>query len=167
MVKGLNSTMASQATLGLKDVCRECQLEMKIYAVPLLQACQQSLLSGQLKNSESVRLMFSIGKIMSMLPPEQIPTCLDTMVSPCFTELQQIVQNRNITESTKIRSVFRLNMISTLFSSLNINSNKDASTTADGEKHLQPVLFVMQKTMPIFSQIGEIFINEPSVIEVT
>lgn len=88
--------MASQATLGLKDLCRECQLQMRSYAEPLLNACQQSLLSGRLKNSESVRLMFSIGKIMSMLPPDKIPICLDSMVSPCFQELQTITQARQV-----------------------------------------------------------------------
>lgn len=88
--------MASQATLGLKDLCRECQLQMKGYAEPLLQACQQALLSGRLKNTESVRLMFSIGKIMSMLPPQKILPCLDSMVSPCFSELQDIVNNGHV-----------------------------------------------------------------------
>lgn len=58
LVKGLNSSQASLATLGLKDLCRECQTEMKSYAEPLLQACQQSLASGRLKNPESVRLMY-------------------------------------------------------------------------------------------------------------
>lgn len=88
--------MASQATLGLKDLCRECQLQMKIYAEPLLHACQQSLQGGRLKNSECVRLMFSIGKLISMMPPEKILPCLDLMVSPCFEELQQMVQSRAV-----------------------------------------------------------------------
>lgn len=88
--------MASQATLGLKDLCRECHLQMRSYAEPLLNACQQSLLGGRLKNPESVRLMFSIGQIMSMLPAEKIPMCLDSMVLPCFQELIMLTQERNV-----------------------------------------------------------------------
>lgn len=93
LVKGLNSNMSSQATLGLKDICRDCQLELKPYVEPLLDACQASLQSGHLKNSECVRLMFSVGKLMSMLSASKIPSYLDTIVSPCFEELQIICQN--------------------------------------------------------------------------
>lgn len=91
LVRGLSSTQAPQATLGLKDICRECQPELKAYAQPLLHACEQSLLSGRLKHAECVRLMFSIGKLMSMLPEAQILPSLDTVVSPCFEELQAIL----------------------------------------------------------------------------
>lgn len=96
LVKGLNSSQASLATLGLKDLCRECQLEMKSYAEPLLQACQQSLASGRLKNPESVRLMYSVGKILSVLQYDKIIPYLNLMVSPCFEELQQLTQSENV-----------------------------------------------------------------------
>lgn len=98
--------MASQATLGLKDLCRECQLQMRSYAEPLLNACQQSLLGGRLKNSECVRLMFSIGKIMSMLPPDKIPICLDSMVSPCFQELQTLTQAAQVCVCKRTDEIF-------------------------------------------------------------
>lgn len=93
LVRGLNSSQASQATLGLKDICGECQTQMREYTEPLLQACQQSLTGGKLKNSECVRLMFSIGKLMSMLPEEKLLPSLDALVSPCFEELQTILHN--------------------------------------------------------------------------
>lgn len=92
----LNSTQTSQATLGLKDLCRECQLQLKNYAEPLLQACQQAIVQGRLKNSECVRLMYSIGKLMSMLPEENMLHWLDTVVSPCFEELNQQTQEQNV-----------------------------------------------------------------------
>lgn len=92
LVRGLNSTMSAQATLGLKELCRDCQIQLRPYAAPLLDACQATLLAGRMKNSDSVRLMFSIGKLMSLLPLEQIPNYLDIIVSPCFEELQTICQ---------------------------------------------------------------------------
>lgn len=64
-------------------------------------------------------------------------------------------------------------MISTLFSSLNINvGGKTEPEPTDNsmvtnEKSLQPVLFVMQKTMPIFKEVGTIWYNDLSVIEVS
>lgn len=164
LIKGLESPMAPQATLGLKDLTRECQKQLKDYADILLTACHRSLTSVQLRNTESVRLMFSVGKLMSMLPPEKITHYLDTMVSPCFEELQLIAQNRQMTESSKIRTLFRLNMISTLFSSLNTNNGQNIPE-GSSETNLQPVLLVMQKTMPILKEIGEMWINELSIIE--
>ncbi|XP_037040753.1 importin-13 [Bradysia coprophila] len=165
LVKGLNSSQASLATLGLKDLCRECQLEMKSYAEPLLQACQQSLASGRLKNPESVRLMYSVGKILSVLQYDKIIQYLNLMVSPCFEELQQLTQSEQLNESAKIRTTFRLNMIATLFQSLNINIDEPQRDSAQSEKLVQPVLFVMRNMMHIFTTIGKLWSKEPLVIE--
>lgn len=54
-------------------------------------------------------------------------------------------------------------MISTLFSSLNTNTE---DTLYQLPKEMQPLLIVMQNTMPLFKEIGELFINEPATIEV-
>lgn len=62
-------------------------------------------------------------------------------------------------------------MISTLFSSLNTNvvNNNDDNEAAKPpvENNIQPILIVMQKTMPILKDIGIVWINEHSVIEVS
>ncbi|XP_030373790.1 importin-13 [Scaptodrosophila lebanonensis] len=163
LVRGLNSPMSAQATLGLKELCRDCQLQMKPYAEPLLNACHATLMSGRMKNSDSVRLMFSIGKLMSLLPPDEIPRYLDMIVSPCFEELQAICQAEAKSPAARIRVIFRLNMISTLFSSLNTDLN-ECDGSQDFE-NVQPVLMVMQKTMPIFRQIAELFVEELDVLE--
>lgn len=62
-------------------------------------------------------------------------------------------------------------MISTLFSSLNTkvrNTDEDVAQNADAREPTatQPVLLIMQKTMPIFKDIATLWINETSVIEV-
>ncbi|KAH8382844.1 hypothetical protein KR009_005580 [Drosophila setifemur] len=162
LVRGLNSSMSAQATLGLKELCRDCQLQLKPYAEPLLNACHSCLITGRMKNSDSVRLMFSIGKLMSLLTPEEIPKYLDIIVSPCFEELQVICQSNSKTPAARIRTIFRLNMISTLFSSL--NTDLDDETTKE-QPTVQPVLLVMQRTMPIFRRIAEIWVEEIDVLE--
>ncbi|EDX12495.1 GD20201 [Drosophila simulans] len=141
LVRGLNSSMSAQATLGLKELCRDCQLQLKPYADPLLNACHASLNTGRMKNSDSVRLMFSIGKLMSLLRPEEIPKYLDIIVSPCFEELQAICQADSKTPAARIRTIFRLNMISTLFSSL----NTDVDEQATDQPIVQPVLLIIKK----------------------
>lgn len=67
-----------------------------------------------------------------------------------------------------MRALYRLSMISTLFSSLNTNTEaRDGSLAPSNGERIQPVLFVMQKTMPIFKGIGEMYINhQPAIIEV-
>lgn len=61
-------------------------------------------------------------------------------------------------------------MISTLFSSLNTkvkNNEEDAQATEPTESTPQPVLLIMQKTMPIFKDIAALWINDMGVIEVS
>lgn len=60
-------------------------------------------------------------------------------------------------------------MISTLFSSLNTKVKNDEETPQSDEPKdntTQPVLLIIQKTMPIFKDIATLWINEMSVIEV-
>jgi hypothetical protein len=171
LVKGLDSSMASQATLGLKDLTSDCQFEqMMPLAEPLLQACQRSLVKGHLANSESIRLMYSIGNIMSVVPIEKIPNYLDSIISPCFTELQQHADQQNTSDSGRIRVMFCLNMISTLFSSLNTNKSKNEKKRIQpiiiNQEQPQPILMILQRTMPIFKQICDLFINDVQVVEI-
>lgn len=165
LVRGLDSTQAAQATMGLKELTRECQAELRGYSEPVLEACQQVLQGGRLQGPESVRLMFSVGKLMSLLSAEKIPLCLDAFVSPCFQELQELVQagEGRKREEDKRRTVFRLNMISTLYSSLNVNLGQSGGGGASGGQ--QPVLLVIEQTMPIFRQICEYWMNETEIME--
>lgn len=171
LVKGLDSTMASQATLGLKDLTSDCQPDQMIsFAEPLLEACQRSLMKGHLANPESIRLMYSIGNIMSMVSPEKIPIYLDNIISPCFKELQMFAEQQNSTDSARLRVMFCLNMISTLFSSLNTNKNKNEKKRITPllveVDQPQPILMVLQRTMPIFKQICDLYINDTQVVEI-
>lgn len=62
-------------------------------------------------------------------------------------------------------------MISTMFSSLNIKvkidseSSQKSDSKQDGALQ-QPVLMIIQKTMPIFKDVAALWINENKVIEV-
>lgn len=53
-------------------------------------------------------------------------------------------------------------MISTLFSSL----NTDLDDELKDANNVQPVLLVMEKTMPIFRRIAEVWVEEIDVLEV-
>lgn len=69
-----------------------------------------------------------------------------------------------------MRTHFRLNMISTLFSSLNTkvkNGEDENQVTEPRESTTQPVLLIMQKTMPIFKDIATLWINDMTIVEVS
>lgn len=164
LVKGLDSTMSSQATLGLKDLTSDCKPQQMVqFAEPLLEACQRSLVKGHLANPEANRLMYSIGNILSMVTFEKIPSYLDTIISPCFKELQMLAEQKNTSDPARLRVMFCLNMISTLFASLNIKKDK---LLPQQSNHAQPILMVLQGTMPIFKQVCDLFINDVQVVEV-
>ncbi|XP_058819586.1 importin-13 [Topomyia yanbarensis] len=175
LVKGLSSTQASQATLGLKDLTSECQKEMAPFALPLLDACRAALQGGHLKNSEMIRLMYTVGNIMSVISYENIIQYLDIMVSPCFEELQQNVQNQDKSDAAKGRVILRLEMISKLFSSLNTRKlNITQRTEKDEDLQLvppqspqpvQPILLILEKTMGLLKNLCTLWIHDESVIE--
>ncbi|XP_058447120.1 importin-13 [Malaya genurostris] len=175
LVKGLSSTQASQATLGLKDLTSECQKEMAPFALPLLDACRAALQGGHLKNSEMIRLMYTVGNIMSVISYENIIQYLDIMVSPCFEELQQNVQNQDKSDGAKGRVILRLEMISKLFSSLNTRKlNVSQRTEKDDDLQLvppqspqpvQPILLILEKTMSLLKNLCTLWIHDESVIE--
>uniref|UniRef100_A0A1B0FGY5 Uncharacterized protein n=1 Tax=Glossina morsitans morsitans TaxID=37546 RepID=A0A1B0FGY5_GLOMM len=151
LVRGLSSLLSAEATLGLK--------ELQV----ALTSGQVALTSGQMKTSDCVLLMFSIGKLMSLLISDNILNYLDIIVSPYFEELIAICQAATETPQARIRTIFRLNMVSTLFWSL--NTDFDDHDRIEDLQNIQPVLVVMQKTMPSLRRIAELSVAELDVLE--
>ena len=96
LIKGLNSPMSSQATLGLKELSRDCQIKMQPYAIGILNACQHVMQTESIKNSDTIRLMFAVGKMLRIIKDEELTHYLDAVVGPCFEELQHICQTLNV-----------------------------------------------------------------------
>lgn len=165
LVKGLSSTQASQATLGLKDLTSECQKEIGPFALPLLDACRAALGSGRLKNSEMIRLMYTVGNIMSVIPYDSIIRYLDIMVSPCFEELQMNVQNQDKSDAARARVILRLEMISKLFSSLNTRKPNGEDEEQPVPQPVQPILLILEKTMDLLKNLCTLWIHDESIIE--
>lgn len=49
------------------------------------------LRGGDLRQNESVRLMYSVGRVLSILPLQTIILYLDTLMLPCVDELQMLL----------------------------------------------------------------------------
>ena len=83
--------IALYATMALKDMSRDCADGMKPYSEEIIVACHNALKSGQLKQGECVRLMYPIGKMLSLLPPPTILPKLEPILTPYLQEMQETV----------------------------------------------------------------------------
>ncbi|XP_065210283.1 importin-13 isoform X2 [Planococcus citri] len=88
-----NPQLAAPATLALKDITKECKTAITPYAEQIARKTADILLRKHLKASEEMRLIFSLGKVVSLLPLETIYVYLNAIVSPYVEKLQSILAN--------------------------------------------------------------------------
>lgn len=62
----------------------------------ILKSFQSALQSGILKLSECIRLMFSIGKVVSVLPVPSIMEYLNLVLTPYFEEIRSLVNAEQV-----------------------------------------------------------------------
>ena len=107
------------ATMALKDISRDCTDSMKPYAEAVIQSIQQSLQAGSLNTGECVRLMYPLGKMLSLLPPPQILPRLEPLLSGHLQALQQLSKGPP-DQNSKARLLFVLKLLTMLFTTLDI-----------------------------------------------
>ncbi|KAG5892535.1 hypothetical protein JTB14_011124 [Gonioctena quinquepunctata] len=150
-----NSEIATSATIALKEITHNCRNYMAPFAEHILLAAQNILWNGNLKLGECRRLMYSIGQVLSTLPVHKVMGCLNVILGPSFEDLQKLV-NAEPSPSTANSLVTRLKVLSALFNSLHVESQENVD---------QPILVVMQNTMPLFRIIGEKYCRNENVME--
>ncbi|KAK9881689.1 hypothetical protein WA026_017206 [Henosepilachna vigintioctopunctata] len=157
LISALNKyEVATSATMALKDITNTCQQYIIPYADPILLQAQSVLASGMLKLAENRRLMYSIGKVISVLPASKAMDYLNVILAPSFEELQKLV-SFGASPSVKVSLVTRLKILTTLYSSMNVKLEEGNRTT--------PVLVILQSTMPIYRAIGEQYYDDLEVME--
>jgi hypothetical protein len=68
--------------MALKDISRDCSDSMRPYAGQVIDAIHRSTVSGCLNPGECVRLMYPLGKMLSLLHPPQILPQLEPIIFP-------------------------------------------------------------------------------------
>nr|CAD7454175.1 unnamed protein product [Timema tahoe] len=160
LVMGLGTPqVAPSATLALKDLTRDCQNCMGPFAHHILQASQDALRCNQLKLSECVRLMYTVGRVLAVLPMESIMNYLNQMLMPYVEELHVLV-TLEINTVTKLAILSRLKMLSMLFATLDVQGEGDIS------RFPQPVFLVLQRILPVIQAIVHVWCSDAQVIEV-
>lgn len=165
-----NADVAPSASFALKDITRDCYDCLQPYAEQILITSETALKGNILKSRERVRLMTTVGQVLSIMPFDYTMSFLNSLLTPMITQLQQLISQ----ESPKKNSamvVLYLHMMSTLFATLDIRrreKNRDhdegkESTVPKEKSHEapQPIFFVLQNVLPIFTAIGTHYeINE-------
>lgn len=174
LVTGLGSgDLAPSATMALKDLTRDCQTSMAPFAHHILQASQEALRGGKLKLGECVRLMYTVGRVLAVLPVDSIMRYLNQLLMPYVEELQYLVTLEPST-AAKAGILLRLKMLSMLFATLDIKPRTENETEPDvsegsdmgicttvqqkipqqsaasgSNEQVQPVFFVLQRILPV------------------
>ncbi|KAK5644398.1 hypothetical protein RI129_005698 [Pyrocoelia pectoralis] len=163
IISGLgNVEVAPNATLALKDISRNCQNYLASYADHLLAACQCALQTGQLRLAERTRIMHSLGIILSIMSISKIMECLNTIVGSFVREIEALINSQNNT-AVSVSLITRLKMLSALFSTLHV---KPTNVSTDASAMKQPILLVVQNTMPLYLQISKTYYSNTELMEV-
>lgn len=142
---------ATSATMALKDITRERTSSLEPYAPALLSACQEALNKGHLKNPECVRLMYSVGRLMSVLPYNHMMSTLEPLVTMYASDIEQLVTQPQM----KPNLILRLRMLSTLCSSLySLEVGPDP-----------PAFHVLSRVLPILANVCQASSSDSAIIE--
>lgn len=161
------------ATMALKDISRDCTDSMKPYAEAVIQSIQQSLQTGGLNTGECVRLMYPLGKMLSLLPPQQILPRLEPLLSGHLQALEQL-SKAPPDQNSKARIVFVLKLLTMLFTTLDIARREDdqpeseASPVVDpgsGERVQQPVFMILKQCLPVYLSLCGLYSQDPEIAE--
>ncbi|CAL1278540.1 unnamed protein product [Larinioides sclopetarius] len=159
-----NADVAISATFALKDISRDCYSSMQPFAEQILHTCLEALKGNILKLREKVRIIATIGKVLSIMPFSYIMEYLDTLLPPIFNELQEHLCCKEATVNSAAIIVHDLHMLSMLFATLDTHygadpegeeSEPESSQIREANlKMPQPVLHVLEKLLIVFRTAG-------------
>ncbi|XP_078575480.1 importin-13-like isoform X4 [Branchiostoma floridae x Branchiostoma japonicum] len=163
-----NPDLTLSSTLTLKDVAQECAKNMQPYANDVLSSCQNALTGNVMKAKDSIRLMHAVGSLLSVLPVQDILNYLHAILGPHVQQLEASL-NEQPSASSKAIVVQKLNMLSMLFSALDIRRPESEEAEKRQPKpradEPQPVLLVLQQVYPIVQRLVSQWIADTGVIE--
>lgn len=192
LILGLsNKDIAPASTRALKEISRDCQQNMKPFAEQILTESQRVLNSNILHSNENIRLMCTVGRLLSLLELEDILSYLTNLLMPCLQQLNQLSELQPTPVSQQYLLVL-LNMLAMLFANLDIKlmhseedsderilirdesissskiivkSNDSSSAVSFTPSPTQPVLVVLQQIMPIIHKVALVWVNDAVVID--
>ncbi|XP_072220397.1 importin-13-like [Leuresthes tenuis] len=154
----------------LKRICRECRHDLSPYAQDILTVSQDVLIKEIHKSSQCMWLMQALGFLLSALPVEEILGRLHSLITPHIQQLDTLAQQEpNATNKKSIIHI--LGMLSSLFTTLDINRHADAfeeaasSRLTTSQSAQNPVVVVLQQVFSLIQTILSKWLHDSEVVE--
>ncbi|ESO93592.1 hypothetical protein LOTGIDRAFT_118981 [Lottia gigantea] len=158
LIRGLgNAEVATSATMALIDVTRENLDHVQPYAHQLILASQTVLESNTLKERDNLRLMSSVGQVLTVLPFQEILQYLDRILAPHLQQLDQLIKQEPSME-IKPMLLLKIKLLRWLFSSLKTGRGQPSNEP-------KPVFTVLRKIFPLTSSLVSKWINHTHMVE--
>ena len=160
--------LSLSATMALKDMARDCGEALKPAAKSIVDSCFAALRSDRLKQGECVRLMYPIGKMISLGPTENVLPGLEPILTPFFVELQTLSQQGQSAQA-RSRILYILKVLTTLFQALCLgNSNRKQPKQQQLEATAQdPATVLVPQILPLLKAVGDKWIDDEDIMDST
>ncbi|XP_012939318.1 importin-13 isoform X2 [Aplysia californica] len=164
-----NPEVGTAATIALKDITRENLSHLRPFAHQILVACQKSFEANVLKSRDLLRLMSSVGHVLSVMQTEEIMHYLDSMISPHIRHLEALAEmppcptNRADVHTT-------VNIFAWLFGSLDTGLEWEEKEKKNQQQHKQqensdPIYVILQKISTAVQKIAYAWLFDTGIIE--
>ncbi|OTF72919.1 hypothetical protein BLA29_003270, partial [Euroglyphus maynei] len=178
-LKSTDQMVMISATMALKIITTECQLNLGPYAAQIVQICEEYLQYPNIKYKEKARLMHSLGTILSIMPLDVIMLTIDRILIPILTEIEKIlcIDGNNNNPDARIHINGVLLMLSNLFARLDVNLK--GTDLAEGDQLIskslvqakarnnmpQPLYRIFEKIMPMFGVIAANYSHDEEIAQ--
>ncbi|CAG5128606.1 unnamed protein product [Candidula unifasciata] len=169
-----NPEVGTAATIALKDITRENLSNIQVYAHQILTACQSTLEANVLKSRDLLRLMSSIGHVLSVMPSNEIMQYLDTMIVPHIQHLEALASMQPC-PSNRADVHTTINIFAWLFGSLDTemeggeqeqqSQHQVKKQTQQNTTEPKPIFVILQKIYPSVQKLAYLWIFDMAIIE--
>ncbi|KAM4728316.1 importin-13-like [Anableps anableps] len=155
----------------LKRICRECLQDLAPYAQDILTVSQDVLVKEIHESSQCMWLMQALGFLLSALPAEDILGRLHALITPHIQQLDSLARQEP-DPANKQGVMYILGMLSSLFTTLDVNRHADGLEEDDSSPRLaasqsiqNPVVVVLQQVFPLIQTIISKWLHDSEVVE--
>ncbi|XP_034159515.2 importin-13 [Pangasianodon hypophthalmus] len=162
-----DADLSVAAVSTLKRICRECKRHLYPHANDILASSQDALVKRIHKSPQSTWLMQALGFLLSAMPDEEIPERLLSLLSPHIQDLERLA-NQAPSPATKHSTLQVLGLISSLFSTLDLNTHGEGLDGVKGRRfaaHNNPVVVVLQQVFPLIQTLLSKWLKDTEVVE--
>ncbi|KAG1700926.1 Importin-13 [Nymphon striatum] len=181
--------IAPSATLCLKEICRECGSSLIHYFEAILSAIQVSLKSSIIGMNEQVRLVGTLGSVLSEMPASSVYPYLNALVLPyihkieklaaeqynnlgelsiIFKDISVLLNNNNFfllkpSAYIKPNILLSMNVISMLFLTLKVGYSEENAKVPSMDEN--PNFQLMLQFLPTLFKVGLLWYQDPDVLD--